>query len=106
MLCSLFTKNPNGKKCNAQSTTKEVPSCTCGRSTNKCNHSERQYDNKIQETEKMFTLFGPEIDFSRKRFYGNTDRQTKIFLQEHVHYTLTCNLKTENHLSNGPHIKN
>lgn len=82
MLC-LFTKNLNGKKYNAQSTMEEIPLCISGRNTNRYNHSERQYGNTTQETEKMFTekTFCNEILFITKCFYGNTDLQRSFFFK-------------------------
>lgn len=80
MLC-LFTKNLNGKKCNAQSTMEEIPLCISGRNTNRYNHSIRQYGNTTQETEKMFTPFNLKILFITKCFYGNTDLQFFFFFK-------------------------
>ena len=34
----------------------EIPLCTPGRSTNRCDPSERQYGNKIQETKNVDTI--------------------------------------------------
>lgn len=46
---------------------------------NRYNHSERQYGNTTQETEKMFTPFNLKILFITKCFYGNTDIQKFFF---------------------------